>query len=476
MQRVEKTMKKQKSIYTIISLLILLFLFYQPILHAQQDQSKPLIILISPEEGSTISNNLPEIKIEYEDINGIDTDTIELKINNFDVSDWEETKITQTNITYNPPDFLPFKDGNHTITIRVSNLLGETTTQSYRFAVNTSLPTIGELSRFDIFSLIQTIIIITILAFTIFALYIFYLKKTKKFTFKKYFAQHQIDPDIFILYIPLIISFLFTILGLAIASNTADMAEYSMEYIIVAGVFIAILPYAIYTQIQRKTTEKYERAFSQFLFEMADAMRGGLDPTKAIIELAKTETGMLSKHLKRAADAIKIGRPFDEIVSAMVRNIKSNLIQRYAVLIGETSKVGGETSQVIHRTAKDMDDFIKVYHERRRQLLGQSFIIYIAFVVLLIVLYQLLLMFPGLEGMDASLIGSSGLDAAASQKTLTRMDFFTIKQRFFHLVLVNALGTGTIIGMFVDGNIKYGLMHSLILLVVTIVFFTVLIL
>jgi len=469
-------MKKQKNIYTIASLLILLFLFSQPILHAQQDQSKPLIFLISPEEGSTIPNTHPEIKIEYIDINGIDTDTIELIINGFDVSDWEETKITQTTITYNPPEFLPFNDGNHTITIRVSNLQGATTTQSYRFAVNTSLQTIEEISRFDIFSLIKTTIIITILAFTTFALYILYLKKTKKFTFEKYFAQHQIDPDIFILYIPLIISFLFTIFGLAIASNTADMAEYSMEYIIVAGVFIAILPYAIYSQIQRKKTENYERAFSQFLFEMADAMRGGLDPTKAIIELAKTETGILSKNLKRAADAIKIGRPFDEIVSAMVRNIKSNLIQRYAVLIGETSKVGGETSQVIHRTAKDMDDFIKVYHERRRQLLGQSFIIYIAFVVLLIVLYQLLLMFPGLEGMDASLIGSSGLDAAASQKTLTRMDFFTIKQRFFHLVLVNALGTGTIIGMFVDGNIKYGLMHSLILLVVTIVFFTVLIL
>jgi hypothetical protein len=468
-------MKKYSSLCLISTILILLLVCTQLPLQAQQNQNGPLITSVTPEEGSTIANTLPQITIEYVDLNGIDVDSISLIVNAFDVSDWEETKKTQTNTIYNPPDFLPFKDGNHTITISVSNLQGETTTYSYQFSVNTSLQTIAEESRFDIFSLIKTIIIITILALTIFALYILYLKKTKKFTFKKYFAQHQIDPDIFILYIPLIISFLFTIFGLAIASNTADMAEYSMEYIIIAGVFIAILPYAIYTQIQRKTTEKYERAFSQFLFEMADAMRGGLDPTKAIIELSKTETGILSKHLKRAADAIKIGRPFDEIVTAMVRNIKSNLIQRYAALIGETSKVGGETSQVIHRTAKDMDDFIKVYHERRRQLLGQSFIIYIAFVVLLIVLYQLLLMFPGLEGMDASLLGASSLDAAGSQKTITRMDFFTIKQRFFHLVLVNALGTGTIIGMFVDGNIKYGLMHSLTLLVVTVVFFTVMI-
>lgn len=475
MQGVEKKMKKHHLIPLLSTIFIILFLCTQPLTLAQQNQNGPLIIRTTPEEGSTISTTLPQITIEYFDINGIDIDSITLIVNTFDVSTWEETKKTQTNTTYNPPEFLSFKDGNHTITISLSNLQGETTTYSFLFKVDTTLQTIEETTRFDIFSLIKTIIILTIAAFTIFALYILYLKKTKKFTFKKYFAQHQIDPDIFILYIPLIISFLFTIFGLAIASNTADMAEFSMEYIIIAGIFIAILPYAIYAQIQRKTTEKYERAFSQFLFEMADAMRGGLDPTKAIIELSKTETGILSKHLKRAADAIKMGRPFDEIVTAMVRNIKSNIIQRYAALMGETSKVGGETSQVIHRTAKDMDDFIKVYHERRRQLLGQSFIIYIAFAVLLIILYQLLIMFPGFEGMDASLLGSSGIDAATAQRTITRMDFFTIKQRFFHLVLVNALGTGTIIGMFVDGNIKYGLMHSLILLITTVVFFTVMI-
>jgi hypothetical protein len=470
-------MKDNYNAPIIILLLLLVLLISLPSTSSQEDTIKPTIAIISPLEGETIPTDLPEIKVEYDDLSGIDRDSVAIIVDNYDVTEWEEATITTTSCFYTPPEFFALDDGNHTVTIQVADKEGNLASLTWMFIVDTSLPQPTE-GGIELYTIITYIIIITGLAFAAFGLYIVYLRKTKKFTFKKYFAQHNIQKEVFTLYIPAIIAFLFVIFGLAYASNNpARLPDYSYEYIVVIGIFIVLAPFGIYSLLERRTIEKYERAFSQFLFEMADAMRGGLDPTKAVIELSKTHTGMLKKHLRRAADAIRIGRPFDEVITAMVRSIKSDLVHRYATLIGETSKVGGETSQVIHRTAKDMDDFIKVNQERRRQLLGQSVIIYIAIVVLLVILYQLVIIFPSLEGMDLGLIGAADLEeAVAEQQIITRMSFYTLKQRFFHLVLINALGSGTIIGMFVDGKLKYGLLHSLLLTLITVIFFIVMIL
>ncbi len=137
------------------------------------------------------------------------------------------------------------------------------------------------------------------------------------------------------------------------------MTPFGYEYDVVISLFIGLMPYAIYAQKEKSKIFRYETAFSQFLFEMADAMRGGIDPAKAIVELSKTDTSVLSKHLLIAAKGIDMGRPFDEMVNVMVKPIKSKLIKRYASLIAESSKVGGEISMVVHRAAKDMDDLVK---------------------------------------------------------------------------------------------------------------------
>jgi flagellar protein FlaJ len=252
------------------------------------------------------------------------------------------------------------------------------------------------------------------------------------------------------------------------------MPIYSLEYVIVLGLFIGMAPYAIDAQLERRKILKYERSYSQFLFEIADAMRGGLDPAKAVVELAKTNAGILKDNLKRASDSIRLGRPFNEVMISMIKPIKSDLIRRYATLIGETAKIGGDPAIVIHRAAKDMDDFIKVSQERRRQLATQTTTIYIAFGVLLLVLYQLISIFPNLGSIDISLLGAEDVQSAKAS-TITRMNPILIKQRFLDLLLINSIGTGTIIGSFIDGKIKYGLIHSLILVAVSVLFFVFLI-
>ena len=464
----------KKNIPLLISILILLVL---PIPQTvAQDTQPPQLTLIQPTTSTPITNTTPTVTIQISDNSSIEMSSITVEVDSYlPVTDWEETTITQNQISYTVSEAFAWKNGNHTLSVTISDTEGNQATQEWTFYVNTSYIPPGAQQGINIFFIIQFIIGGTAVTLAAIGIYILYLKKTKNFTFEKFFAQHPIEKEVFILYLPIVLAFLFTMLALAYVTSTPTMPVFAPEYVLIIGFFIAVAPYAIDAQLERKKISKYEKAYAQLLFEIADAMRGGLDPTKAIIELASTDTSILKDKLKAAADNIKLGRPFDHVMKAMAEPIKSDLVKRYATLIGDTSKIGGEPSMVIHRAAKDMDDFIKVNQERRRHLISQAMTIYIAFGVLLIVLYQLITMFPTLGSIDVSLLGSSSLESAGTNQVVERMSFTTIKQRFFDLLIINSIGTGTIIGSFIDGHIKFGLIHSIILVAVSVVFFVVMI-
>lgn len=451
--------------------LIIICLIIQPfiILSIAEDTTPPTITLQSPSTSETLVETMQTVIITYEDEGGIDTDSISLIVDGFDVTEWEETQISASKITYKTNEIFAWNNGNHTIEFIVVDLAGNIANQTWEFTVDTTMK-----GRIDPLVILTYILIGTAGVFAALGIIFLYFRITKGLTLEKFFARHPVKTNVFILYIPLIVGFLFILLILTIFKDLIILPPYGTEYIFVIGVFIAILPYAIYSQVQRRKLAKYEQAFSQFLFELADALRGGLDPTKAIIELSRTESGILKHHIESAADNIKLGRPFEEVMQAMAKPIKSELVKRYAGLIGDIAKIGGEPAQVIHRAAKDMDDFIKVGEERRRQLASQASIIYIAFGVLLIVVYQLLTMASEMTSFDLSMMDSELVTITTT--SAPKMPMPLMKQRFLDMLLINSLGTGTIIGSFIDGHIKFGLIHSVLLTTLSIIFFVTVIL
>ncbi len=439
-------------------------------------QDHSLIKSVYPEDGSIVNTQMPTISVEFMDGVEIDEKTIILeigKINMLDAEDPEQFTFDGKVFTYTPTEIWRFKNKqNYTINFYVEDTLGNSDEISWE--INIDLSHKDAEAGIDVLAIITYVFYGIIIGVIGFILFILYLKITKKFTFRKYFAQHPMQKNYLVIYLPITVAIFFTLTSIAYVTNTTEQLPiYSFEYVLIMGLLIGLTPFAIESQLEKIRIQKYERAFAQLLFEMADAMRGGLDPAKAIIELSKTEAGILRDNLRRAAEAIKIGRPFDEIIQIMVSRLNSDLISRYAKLIAEASKVGGDASQVIYRAAKDMDDFIKVNMERRRQLQIQIVTIYIGFIVLLIIIWLLLSMFPNLESMDLSLLGSADLEAAGTQSAYERMSPLVMRQRFLHAVLINCIGTGLVIGGFTEGKIKYGLGHSIMMLVVAIIFFTI---
>jgi pilus assembly protein TadC len=429
-----------------------------------------------PASNSTVISATPTIGVSYHDSAAqILPSNVYIFLDGANVTSFDSTTVSSTNVSYVPPAILSLKAGVHRVSVEVFDVQNNFGLEQWNFTVNTNATApanpIGSIKPITI--VFYTAIVAAICGAAVGG-YILFLKQTTRFTFRRYFATHAVEKTWFVLWIPLAAAFMFILLGLAIVYSNPLWPSNSVDYVFIIAIFIALTAWGIDSRQEMLRIRAYERAFAQFLFELADAMRGGLDPAKSIIELAKTHTNILAKHLRIASDGIKLGRSLDAVLTDMVQPMQSSLISRYAGLIADATSAGGETALVVYRAAKDMDDFVKIEEEREKQLLLPVAVIYIAFAVLMAVLFALLYISPTLGTLNISFAGLGTLPKPGQASTsIPHLSFDTLKERFFELMLINALGTGAIIGAFTEGRARYGILHSLGLVAATAIAFAI---
>ena len=423
------------------------------------------IVSESPSPNSTVSSRTATISASFQDSAGtVDPSSVLIFVDQENVTGVDSVLITPGKVTYVPPTILQLREGNNTVTINASDSTGHSASVTWNFTVNTNLS-----SAPSLFSSVKPTTILLYIGITA-ALagagvggYILFLKQTTRFTFRRYFATHPVKTQYLVVYVPAVAAFLVILVGLDYVYNSPGLPAQAPDWVIILGIFVGLTAFGVDARHEMNRTRAYERAFAQFLFEMADAMRGGIDPAKAIVELSKTHTNILARHLRVAADGIRLGRPFDTVLREMAVPMNSSLISRYAGLIADATGVGGETATVVYRAAKDMDDFVKIEDEREKQLMLPVAVVYIAFAVLMAVLFALIYISPSLGTLNINFLGGNPLAGAgsASPATVPRLDESALKERFFELMVINALGTGAIIGAFTEGRARYGILHSL---------------
>jgi pilus assembly protein TadC len=430
----------------------------------------------TPSPGSATGSTTPTISVSYADsASTIPASSVFIFVDSVNVTSFDGTSISSSKVTYVVPTILSLRNGLHNVTVDLSDLAGNVGQVHWNFTINTNVTTTSNpLAGIKPFTLLFYVGIVAAVAGAAVGGYVLFLKQTTRFTFRRYFATHAVEKRYFTLYLPLGAAFLFLLFGLSLVYSNPGWPPNAVDYVFIIAIFIALAAYGVDARREMLRIRAFERAFAQFLFELADAMRGGLDPAKSIVELAKTYTNILAKPLKIASDGIRLGRPLDAVLLDMTKPMQSPLIRRYAGLIAEATAAGGETALVVYRAAKDMDDFVKIEEEREKQLLLPVAVIYIAFAVLMAVLFALLYIAPELGTLNISFIGVGRLPSGKpTSASVPRLDFTTLKERFFELMVINGLGTGAIIGAFTEGRARYGILHSLALVAATAIAFAI---
>ena len=238
--------------------------------------------------------------------------------------------------------------------------------------------------------------------------------------------------------------------------SAASGKNVGIDQVIIIAVLIAITPYGIDTTLQKRRVRRKETLFTEFLFKLSELMRGGLNPIKGVVELSKTDLAELTPHVRLSATLMSFGKGFDESMRSMASSLKSSLISRYTDLIIQASYAGGSVADLILKCSEDMRSIIEIEREKEGNLSQYTFIFYFAQGIIVFIAYTLSnTLFPYLmsTGVSSFLgVGSNGLIG---------LDFRT---GFFHLIIINAFFGGLIIGKITEGETKYGLKHSAILI------------
>ena len=229
----------------------------------------------------------------------------------------------------------------------------------------------------------------------------------------------------------------------------------NLDHILILAVLIAIIPYSIDTYFQKRLLKKREIAFTEFLFKLSELMRGGIDPIKGVIDLSRTDLGAITENVRGTASAMVLGHSFSDAMNDMGVALKSKLINKYTNLVVQAAYTGGGVADLILRTSEDMRAVIGIEREKEGNLKQYVVIFYMAQGIIVMLTYILAdSLLPLIQGL--------GMELLFEDVGVADIDF---NLGFFHMIMLNALFGGIIIGQITEGEMKHGLKHSAILMI-----------
>ena len=229
-----------------------------------------------------------------------------------------------------------------------------------------------------------------------------------------------------------------------------------LDEVMVFALLIAIIPYSIDITLQKRATRKKEELYTEFLFKLSELMRGGLDPVKAVKELSKTDLGVLTPHIRIASTSMTFGKSFEESMKAMAQSLHSDLITRYTMLVVQASYSGGAVADLILKASEDMRSIISIEREKEGNLHQYVLIFYFAQAIIIFIIYMLTTsLLPFVQQ-----LGTTNMFGKTDIGTI---DF---ARGFFHMIILNSIFGGLIIGKISEGEARFGLKHVVVLVAV----------
>ena len=232
-------------------------------------------------------------------------------------------------------------------------------------------------------------------------------------------------------------------------------------FIIGTGVLSVAAPFVL--AIVRETTIAAEKEdmFLEFARNLVESVKTGTPISKSIINVRDKPYGVLSENIKKLANQISLGVPLSFALQTFSKDVKNQTISRALTLIGQAERSGGEIGGILESVTEAVSTADKLKKERQAAistLVVQGYIIFIVFIIIILVLqFQILPMIVGIVPSAGSL-GIGGVGGGAP------IENDEIANAFLYLLLIQGAFSGLTIGKLSEGNIKPGIKHSFVLM------------
>lgn len=278
------------------------------------------------------------------------------------------------------------------------------------------------------------------------------------------------------------------VIGLVVAFVTSILSfiflrDNQIFYFILGIAFvIAGLPFFIGLIIEGGIERKKERIFLEFTRDLVENVKAGTPISKSILNIRSKDYGILNSYIDKLANQIALGIPIKTALETFARDLRSPTITRSVTIISESEKAGGKIEEILDSVVDSVSQIGRLKKERQAAMYNlavQGYIIFMIFIVIMIVMqYKVLPIAAQLGGDDGGIIGGGGGGMGGIPLNVAglgageRVSPEKLAQPFFYLLLVQGFFAGLVIGKLSEGNIKAGLKHSFILVVLAILIST----
>ena len=270
----------------------------------------------------------------------------------------------------------------------------------------------------------------------------------------------------------LIISGPVALIYLIISISQAMKARNFVDFIddkLVFTVYILIIPLMLFHEYKKRREDNIQSQFPDIIKKLASTNETGMTLRDSIKLMTRSDSG-LSKEIKKIWNDINWGLAINEALVRFANRARTHIVARSTTLITKANESSGDIGEVLNVAARDASAEQELKNERKMNMFIYVVIIYISFMVFVGIIYIISTTFLS-EMVKAGEKATTG-GGGAVPLSLNREKLGVYNRMFFHGAMIQGFSSGLIAGVMGEGSALSGLKHSLIMMTIGYLLFT----
>ncbi|MCX9025988.1 MAG: type II secretion system F family protein [Candidatus Methanoperedens sp.] len=264
------------------------------------------------------------------------------------------------------------------------------------------------------------------------------------------------------------IALIFMLISVFNAMKAPDFVDY-IDDRIVFTVYILVIPLMIFHEYKKRREDRIQSLIPDFLKKLASTNETGMTLRDSIKLMTHSDIG-LSKEIKKIWNDIEWGLAINEALVRFANRVRTHLVSRSVTLLTKANESSGDIGEVLNVAARDVAAEQELRNERRTNMFIYVVIIYISFLVFIGIIYIISTTFLSEMVKAGEKMSTSG--GGAVPLSLSREKLGVYNRMFFHGALIQGFCSGLIAGVMGEGNALSGLKHSVIMMTIGYLLFT----
>jgi archaeal flagellar protein FlaJ len=214
--------------------------------------------------------------------------------------------------------------------------------------------------------------------------------------------------------------------------------------------------------------KQVDQNIPRLLKDLTESVRSGMTLPRAVEDASQRDYGPVSKELERAISMLSLGANFEDTLMFLAKRLRRPVALRMCTILVEAQKTGGKLLEVLDTSVALFSSLNSFIEEEKNNMKPYMMTIYMATLTFLIISFIMLHQF-------LAPLAAASVNASSAQSGLLSgvYDINYYASLLFWGALLESIFGGLVVGKIVYRDLTAGLSHSLILMIITIIFFNI---